>query len=91
MSLSEWLNTRRNSHTKQTFHKTNLKVPEGLWVKCDQCGLLMYYKTLNNNLKVCLKCSHHFPTSSQDRITTTGARRNKLLSSVCTRGMWCSC
>ena len=28
----------------------------------------MYYKTLHKNLKVCLKCNHHFPSSSQERI-----------------------
>nr|QJH88210.1 AccD [Pterocladia lucida] len=70
MSLSEWLSTKRNISTsiKQTFHQVNLNVPEGLWVKCDQCGLLMYYKTLHKNLKVCPQCKYHFPTSSQDRI-----------------------
>nr|YP_009564889.1 acetyl-CoA carboxylase beta subunit [Gelidium coulteri]YP_009565289.1 acetyl-CoA carboxylase beta subunit [Gelidium sinicola]QBA96240.1 acetyl-CoA carboxylase beta subunit [Gelidium coulteri]QBA96640.1 acetyl-CoA carboxylase beta subunit [Gelidium sinicola] len=68
MSLSEWLNTKRNISIKQTFDEINLKVPEGLWIKCDSCGLLMYYKTLNKNSKVCPKCAHHFPTSSQERI-----------------------
>lgn len=68
MSLSEWLSTKRKTSIKQTFHGIKLNVPEGLWVKCDQCGLLMYYKTLNKNLKVCPECSHHFPTSSQDRV-----------------------
>nr|YP_009546597.1 acetyl-CoA carboxylase beta subunit [Gelidium kathyanniae]AYO27945.1 acetyl-CoA carboxylase beta subunit [Gelidium kathyanniae] len=68
MSLSEWLNTKRNISIKQTFDEINLKVPEGLWIKCDSCGLLMYYKTLNKNSKVCPKCTHHFPTSSQERI-----------------------
>ena len=68
MSLSEWLKTKRKTSIKGSFNELNLSIPEGLWIKCDQCGLLMYYKTLHKNLKVCLKCNHHFPSSSQERI-----------------------
>jgi acetyl-CoA carboxylase carboxyl transferase subunit beta len=69
MSLSEWLTSKRNISVKKNYKKTSLQVPEGLWIKCEQCGYLMYYKTLRYNLKVCPNCQHHFPTSSQDRIT----------------------
>lgn len=68
MSLSEWLNTKRNTLIKNNAKYIKLKVPDGLWVKCKSCGLLMYYKTLNKNHKVCPQCKHHFPTSSHDRI-----------------------
>lgn len=69
MSLFEWLIDKRNVSLKKKIIKTaQLQVPDGLWIKCDKCGLLMYYKALNKNLKVCPQCEHHFPTSSQDRI-----------------------
>ena len=68
MSLYEWLNTKRNTISKISIKGNTWEVPEGLWIKCDKCGLLMYYKTLNKNYKVCPKCKHHFPTSSYDRI-----------------------
>nr|YP_009745228.1 Acetyl-CoA carboxylase carboxyl transferasebeta subunit [Halymenia maculata]QIG87238.1 Acetyl-CoA carboxylase carboxyl transferasebeta subunit [Halymenia maculata] len=68
MSLSEWLVSKRNIAVKRNINILNLQVPEGLWIKCDKCGFLMYYKVLSNNLKVCPQCQHHFPTSSQDRI-----------------------
>nr|YP_009295860.1 acetyl-CoA carboxylase beta subunit [Schimmelmannia schousboei]AOM64795.1 acetyl-CoA carboxylase beta subunit [Schimmelmannia schousboei] len=68
MSLSEWLTTKRNLSLKKNIKTIHLQVPEGLWIKCDKCGFLMYYKTLNKNFKVCPKCTNHFPTSSQDRI-----------------------
>jgi len=68
MSLSEWLISKRNISLKKKLKHDSLQVPEGLWIKCDNCGSLMYYKTLFKNLKVCPKCQHHFPTSSQDRI-----------------------
>ena len=48
--------------------KLKVAIPDGLWIKCNKCGLLMYHKTLENNLKVCPQCMHHFPTSSCDRI-----------------------
>nr|QCI05435.1 acetyl-CoA carboxylase, carboxyl transferase subunit beta [Crouania attenuata] len=66
MSLSEWLINKKNIQLNKNLKKIN--VPEGLWLKCNQCSLLMYYKTLNKNLKVCPQCNNHFPTSSQDRI-----------------------
>ena len=68
MSLSEWLTSKRNIFVTSNYKKTSLQVPEGLWIKCEQCGSLMYYKTLQSNLKVCPNCQYHFPTSSQDRI-----------------------
>jgi acetyl-CoA carboxylase carboxyl transferase subunit beta len=68
MSLSDWLLKKRNLKSKTSFNKTSITIPEGLWIKCDKCGLLMYYKALSRNLKVCPQCEHHFPTSSQERI-----------------------
>jgi acetyl-CoA carboxylase carboxyl transferase subunit beta len=68
MSLSDWLLAKRNLQSKKSLSVTSIKIPEGIWIKCDRCGLLMYYKALNRNLKVCPQCEHHFPASSQERI-----------------------
>nr|YP_009509201.1 acetyl-CoA carboxylase, carboxyl transferase subunit beta [Gracilaria vermiculophylla]AXI96851.1 acetyl-CoA carboxylase, carboxyl transferase subunit beta [Gracilaria vermiculophylla]QXU75065.1 acetyl-CoA carboxylase, carboxyl transferase subunit beta [Gracilaria vermiculophylla]WDZ67926.1 acetyl-CoA carboxylase, carboxyl transferase subunit beta [Gracilaria vermiculophylla] len=70
MSLSEWLNTKRNVSLRTNSKEVNLQVPEGLWIKCTKCNLLMYYKTLEKNFKICPKCEHHFATTSKDRIKT---------------------
>ena len=40
-------------------------VPEGLWVKCDSCGEIIYAKELERNLHVCPKCGHHFRIGSR--------------------------
>jgi len=69
MSLSDWLTVKRKISAKNNVKKLNLNIPDGLWIKCDKCGLLMYHKTLEKNLKVCPQCTHHFPTSSHDRIS----------------------
>lgn len=69
MSLLEWLHNKRNTSLKNNIKENNLTVPEGLWIKCDKCGLLMYCTILHKNHKICPRCQHHFPTSSYDRIT----------------------
>ena len=43
-------------------------IPEGLWTKCPKCSTMVYDKELDENLKVCPKCGHHFPVSSRERL-----------------------
>lgn len=44
------------------------EIPEGLWTKCPKCSNMLYDKELDANLKVCLRCEHHFPISARERI-----------------------
>lgn len=43
-------------------------MPEGLWLKCPDCGALVHLLELKQNLHVCPHCSHHFLVDSRDRI-----------------------
>jgi acetyl-CoA carboxylase carboxyl transferase subunit beta len=43
-------------------------IPEGLWTKCPKCATMLYDKELDENLKVCMKCGHHFPIGARERI-----------------------
>ena len=43
-------------------------IPEGLWTKCPKCGTMVFDKELDENLKVCLHCQHHFPIGARERI-----------------------
>ena len=45
-----------------------IKIPEGLWVKCDSCREIIYKKEIENNLKICPKCNYHFRISAKERI-----------------------
>lgn len=45
-----------------------VKIPEGLWVKCDGCKEIIYKKEIEKNLKVCPKCNYHFRISAMERI-----------------------
>ncbi|RKX69642.1 acetyl-CoA carboxylase carboxyl transferase subunit beta [candidate division WOR-3 bacterium] len=35
-------------------------IPDGLWLKCESCGEILYKKELERNLWTCAKCNFHF-------------------------------
>ena len=43
-------------------------IPEGLWTKCDECGEIIYNKTLEEDHKVCPKCDYHFTVPAYERV-----------------------
>ncbi len=45
-----------------------VKIPEGLWVKCESCKEIIYRKEIDRNLKICPKCNYHFRISARERI-----------------------
>jgi acetyl-CoA carboxylase carboxyl transferase subunit beta len=46
------------------------EIPEGLWTKCPKCSTMVFDKELDENLKVCTHCQHHFPIGSRERINS---------------------
>ena len=43
-------------------------VPEGLWIKCDACGELLYKEDVRQNRYVCYKCGKYFRISTRKRL-----------------------
>ena len=43
-------------------------IPEGLWVKCQSCGKILYEKDLVKDLRVCSKCGHHLQLTATQRL-----------------------
>jgi len=43
-------------------------MPADLWSKCPACSQLIYNKALDENLKICPKCNHHFVMGAIERI-----------------------
>lgn len=43
-------------------------IPEGLWTKCPKCASMIFDRELDENLKVCPRCQHHFPIGARERI-----------------------
>ncbi|MCL4490733.1 MAG: acetyl-CoA carboxylase, carboxyltransferase subunit beta [Nitrospirae bacterium] len=53
---------------KEVKSEKRVKIPEGLWVKCDSCKEIIYKKEIEKNLQVCPKCNYHFRISALERI-----------------------
>src|SRR5208282_5023780 len=43
---------------------------EGLWLKCDSCGQIIWKKALDENLQVCPHSGHHFKIDARVRLAT---------------------
>ena len=59
---------RKRSSRPKRSERRNIAVPEGLWIKCNNCGEIVYNKEIDRNLKVCPKCDYHFRISARERI-----------------------
>jgi len=45
-----------------------LDVPEGLWMRCDGCNQMIFKKVLEENLRVCPECGHHYRVDARTRV-----------------------
>ena len=45
-----------------------IKIPEGLWIKCNYCREIIYRKEVEKSSMVCPKCRYHFYISIEERI-----------------------
>ena len=43
-------------------------VPDGTWIKCSNCGKILYKKSLEDNYNVCTNCNYYFRLGSYERI-----------------------
>ena len=41
---------------------------EGLWLKCEHCGQVIWRKALDESLQVCPKCEYHFRIDARTRL-----------------------
>ena len=59
---------RRKPSGPEKSDRRKVTVPEGLWIKCNNCSEIIYSKEIDRNLKVCPKCDYHFRITARDRI-----------------------
>ncbi|MBI5575654.1 MAG: acetyl-CoA carboxylase carboxyltransferase subunit beta [Deltaproteobacteria bacterium] len=45
-----------------------IKIPEGMWIKCDACLEIIYKPEVERNLNVCPKCNYHFRIPAMERL-----------------------
>ncbi len=43
-------------------------IPGDLWIKCPDCGGMVFKKEVEERKKVCAECGHHFTITPQERI-----------------------
>jgi len=43
-------------------------LPDGLWIKCERCGEIIYRNQLHSRMHVCPKCDYHFRVNSKEYI-----------------------
>jgi acetyl-CoA carboxylase carboxyl transferase subunit beta len=59
---------KKEKTPKQPQADRRLKMPEGLWVKCQACREMVYKKEVLRNANVCPKCNYHFRIGSRERL-----------------------
>jgi acetyl-CoA carboxylase carboxyl transferase subunit beta len=63
-----WFKKERPEGAVPEAPAKKVKIPEGLWVKCDNCKEIIYRKEVDKNFKVCPKCDYHFRISASERL-----------------------
>ncbi len=61
----DWFRKGREGLTPQAKRET----PDGLWVKCDSCGEIIFRRELEKLFLVCPKCRFHFPMESSQYVS----------------------
>ena len=59
---------RKEKTPKQAPAERRIKMPEGLWVKCEACKEMVYKKEVIRNANVCPKCDYHFRIGARPRL-----------------------
>ncbi|HQU73237.1 MAG TPA: acetyl-CoA carboxylase, carboxyltransferase subunit beta [Calditrichia bacterium] len=59
----DWFKRRKGIATSE-----KKAIPDGLWVKCNSCGEIIYRPELQKRLFVCPKCEYHFRINSKDYV-----------------------
>jgi acetyl-CoA carboxylase carboxyl transferase subunit beta len=63
-----WFQRLMPSKIRTTAGGSKRTVPEGLWIKCDNCSAVLYRSELERNFDVCPKCSHHMRIGARRRL-----------------------
>jgi acetyl-CoA carboxylase carboxyl transferase subunit beta len=62
-----WFKRDSDSKTQADASERTVRT-EGLWLKCDGCREIIWKKDLEQSLRVCGKCGHHFRLDARGRL-----------------------
>ena len=51
---------KKREATTAKNKKSNIDIPVGKWIKCDNCKEIIYKETVRKNLNICPNCGHYF-------------------------------
>src|SRR6266478_5831845 len=57
-----------NDNLKLSKDPKESGIPEGLWLRCPDCGDMLFRKVVEESLHVCPNCQHHFRVSARTRV-----------------------
>jgi acetyl-CoA carboxylase carboxyl transferase subunit beta len=58
---------RQSKMFARSFNKRK-EIPDGIWIKCSECGEIIYNGELSRNLRICPRCDYYFPLEPAERI-----------------------
>src|SRR5437867_10255906 len=67
-SMGEGLGPPPKEEKRSRLRWKKKEMPEGLWLKCESCGQMIYRKELEEKGLVCPACDFHFTLPGRDRI-----------------------
>ena len=47
---------------------TRREQPDNLWIKCPNCGAMLFHRDLTQNLQVCPQCNFHMKIDPKERL-----------------------
>ncbi|GFP74914.1 acetyl-CoA carboxylase, carboxyltransferase subunit beta [Clostridium fungisolvens] len=59
-----------NVETSKAEEENQPAIPDGMWVKCNSCGKIIYKKEIDENHKICTNCGGYFRMSADERIAS---------------------
>jgi len=71
MPISDWFSARENrryTEVSQRPEGAETEVPDGVWVKCENCKKIIYEGELTESLRVCPSCDFHFDLTAPQRV-----------------------
>src|SRR5947209_19084017 len=70
MSILAWIEDQRKLKLLNApkYNHPASDGSQGLWTRCDNCGVILYIKHLKENQRVCFGCGFHLQMNSQERI-----------------------
>jgi acetyl-CoA carboxylase carboxyl transferase subunit beta len=66
-----WFHRPKYTIIRKPAEKSETKIPEGMWVKCEKCDTILLKKELDDNLNVCPKCNFHGRITAKRRVELT--------------------